>query len=196
MTRPEPWETRPLCEQVPELEAHRAKLMVELAKLDFQSVMEIGCGCGQNLQHVSHIISPSIACYGIDPSPERVGIARARNPYASIWIGYGQYVNGQYDLVLSDAVCMTLENPVPLLQAMWGATRKWLVLSEWNLRCMGSQPGDALPALSAYYVHDYEFYLGRPANRSMVYDRADWPAERCDNWWRYGRIMVWEREMA
>lgn len=188
--RREEWRTRELGGVPAEPHPHRAVILNMLGRLQFESVMEFGCGTGENLVAINRRAWPGVELRGVDINQARIDMCQDRLPCDAIITCGDEYGLPNADLVLCDGICLIYEDPASIIAMLRNATQQWLVLSEWHANGRGTFRADQVEAGPDYWVHDFTERLGKPAY-SWPYSKPDWPADRCDNWHEYGRIMAW-----
>ena len=194
--RREEWRTRELGGVPVKPHPHRRMILHMLGRLDFNSVLELGCGSGENLRAIARESLYRLDLYGVDINLPRVlACQEACKDIAScVSVKCGDERNlPSADLVLCDAVCLIYEDPSAILDALQVAAKRWLVLSEWHDDGRGTFRGDRVEDGPDYWVHDFTERLGKSAY-SWPYSKPDWPGERCGNWHAYGWVMAWRME--
>ena len=100
---------------------HRYLLLNALEKERFESILDVGCGYGQDLVLIKKQF-PNVKMAGIDASVERIGEARAVLDGAELVVGYASelpFKDKSFDISFTDAVLM-----------MGGIERAMLILNE------------------------------------------------------------------
>ena len=111
---------------------HRGQLMEVLNKLEFDSVLELGCGAGANL---SKLKGKYIA--GIDINADAIETAKRMLPQGNFKVGMVEeldYPDKVIDLILTDA-CLIYVPPEKIkdtVKEMLRVARKYIVMVEWN----------------------------------------------------------------
>lgn len=180
-------------------QAHR-RVLVEtvIAFGDVGSVLEVGCGRGQNLYLLSQAI-PGITLYGIDISGavisqaaralEAKGISSVR-----LDVGSGEtltaFRGGTVDVVIADAVLMYVppQRINDVIGEMLRVARKSIVLGTWHFEATA----DSEPWLydEGTWVYDYRRLFERYSGLVVTvtpYPEGAWIDAR---WSRYGVVLT------
>jgi len=125
-----------------ETHPHRIPLLDAIKKYRPSGVLEIGCNCGPNLSLIAQEF-PLADITGIDIN--RVAIERGKELFSkekitnvTLVVGkaddLGMFGDGQFDVVVSDAVLMYIgpDKILPVLKEMVRVTKKSLLLLEWH----------------------------------------------------------------
>jgi SAM-dependent methyltransferase len=108
----------------------RRQLRAVLAGLEFDSVLEVGCGAGHNFALLQGN-GRAGRLTGIDVSEEALRRARARRPDAELHLVDVQHdrLEETWDLVFGSLVLEHLPDDVAALERMHSMTGRWLVLA-------------------------------------------------------------------
>lgn len=104
-----------------------------LSVLDYQSLHEVGCGQGYNIQLLSSIKKAD--CTGSDISKEALSLAKKRNPEINFFkasIYSLPFPNNSFDLVVASEVLEHLESPQKGLLEIKRITKKYCLLTVPN----------------------------------------------------------------
>lgn len=162
--------------RTPVFATQEGRLIEALSQLDFDSVLEVGCGFGR----IGELIVkewPKVTYTGIDPSPEQLEGAKKRVPAGQLseaTIADFDADSRKWDLVLAVEVLMHIP-PDSVAQAVGKLKRlsaRYVVTLDWNTD-LGPVPIDPIN-----WLHDYAKLLG--------------PASVCEQIGLQG-IYVWQK---
>ena len=115
-----------------------AEFLEALRPLEFDSVLEVGCGFGRILRLVADEFAPGRVA-GVDVSRHQLRKARAllksRKPElceADITRGLPFWEDGTFDLVFTSEVLMHLPEPEPIVREMARVSRRYVVHLEYT----------------------------------------------------------------
>lgn len=147
-----------------------AALETLLGRLDFSSVLDVGCGFGR-VGEMVYRLRPDLETYvGVDISPEQLAAARRRVPRGTVVLGDIRSLRqrSRFDLVLAVEVLMHVR-PADI-EAVVGRlctlARRHLVTVDWDA------PHEA--AGGYCWGHDYRSLFGPGAERIVVGRQAIW----------------------
>ncbi len=106
-------------------------LLKSVQNVQFETVLDVGCGTGDNLMFIKSIF-PSMMAFGIDITEAALKVARERIHGGRFWIDDIQnpkQINSRFDLVIFLEVIEHLENDLKALENISKITNKYLLLS-------------------------------------------------------------------
>lgn len=154
-----------------------------IKELEFDSVLELGCGAGANLWRIKQQF-PKCYIQGIDINKDAVSFLESKfygDFTGKVWNGEAEKIylfNKAVDLILTDACLMyippeKIENTV---KEMLRVARKYIVMCEWN--------GE--DKLDGHWVRDYEkLFKGHNVKIEKI---KGWSG----GWEDYGSIIIVE----
>ena len=118
----------------------REELLKMISKLDVATLLDVGCGSGENLAGVARAF-PELQLSGADVSPEALAIAARQAPTAHLHKLDVQYetLDEQFDLVLSVQVLEHLPNDESALRNMSLMAKRYVVASTMRGRMRRSE---------------------------------------------------------
>lgn len=141
-----------------------------LAPLEFDSVLDVGCGFGR-IGTLLYRLRPGISYRGVDASPDQVAAARRNLPIeARLSVGDLRLVEGRYDLVIASEVLMHLPDIEDTAARLLGIARRHLVTVDWDAP-------EGRTAGTYCFGHDYA-RLFPGATRTTVGRQAIWHLAR------------------
>lgn len=117
-----------------------------LSKLNYDNVLEIGCGVGANLYGMTVKIA------GIDINEDAIGNAKKLLPHGEFKVGMAEsidYPDKSIDLILTDA-CLMYVPPQKIedtVKEMLRVARKYIVMCEWHSK---------EEQYNGHWVYDYQ----------------------------------------
>lgn len=156
---------------------HRDQLIKVLRGLQFDSVLEVGCGAGKNLDKIHKEFGVNVQGTDINADAVKETIRHL------IWAKVGMvesidYPDKSVDLLLTDAclIYVPLEKIQIAVNEMLRVARKYLVLCEWS----GEDKFDG------HWIYDYKRLF---KNYETKFTKiTGWGG----NWAKYGQIIVVE----
>lgn len=115
------------------IESFQKKIIEILSRLDYQSLHEVGCGQGYNMELLISIKKAD--CSGSDISPEAISLAKKRNPetvFLKASVYHLPFEGNSFDLVVASEVLEHLENPTKGLSEIKRITKKHCLLTVPN----------------------------------------------------------------
>jgi SAM-dependent methyltransferase len=118
----------------------REELLKLIAKLQVKTVLDVGCGSGDNLAGLAQSF-PSLELSGVDVSAEALALAVQRVPHATLRKLDAQVenLNERFDLVMSIQVIEHLADDVAALRNMALMARKWVLVTTMRGRMRKSE---------------------------------------------------------
>ena len=113
---------------------HRQWIIDELKKIEFDSLLEVGCGDGENLYWIQKAF-PNVKLAGIDTDDDRMNVIRTEMPSVEVLkadVGNIPFDDKSFDIVLSDAVLMYVREINPAINEIERVAKKAIILSELN----------------------------------------------------------------
>jgi SAM-dependent methyltransferase len=107
-----------------------SKIAQILQNLEYQNLLDAGCGDGEALARLAHLLPDNIL--GVDNDEEQIDSARRRFPTIKFEIQdiyHLPYENNSFDLVLSLEILEHLSHPSEALAELARVSSKYLVLS-------------------------------------------------------------------
>ena len=170
---------------------HRELIVKELSKLNFGSLLEVGCAVGANLYRV-HQHWPGVMLGGLDVNKEAIEVGKVLNPYVHIWQeGTADdlfFSDKSSDIILTDA-CMIYLSPIRVkkaLQEFRRVGRKYLVMCEFNSTKLWERLG---VAMAGYYAYDWKKLLTKYGFYGIQIKKIP-PEVWGYPWNKYGYIIV------
>lgn len=108
----------------------REELLRLIKKLDPHTVLDVGCGSGDNLAGLAHAM-PRLVLSGVDVSPEALALAAQRVPGATLRQLDAQKASleDRFDLVMSIQVIEHLTDDVSALRSMALMAKQWVLVT-------------------------------------------------------------------
>ena len=164
---------------------HRKLIVDELKKLSFDSLLEVGCNCGPNLEVVRRNF-PHAELAGVDVNERSV--LEAQTWFPGVRWGYAQELNfpdKSHDVVLSDAVLMYVppEEIGKVMDEIVRVAKKAVILIEWfDISKKGV-------VRNFHWCRDYSSLL---EERGMKVERYKLPKElwATPNWTKNGYVFL------
>jgi ubiquinone/menaquinone biosynthesis C-methylase UbiE len=184
----EDWiERNPLCESnfpILERHPHIDKLIKILKKIEFENILDIGCGCGVELSRIQKEF-PKIEIAGIDINQETIDFCKYKLN-GDFKVGQAEslpYPDKSFDIVMTDAVLIYIpsEKIEQVINEMKRVVKKALVMVEWHdnrMTKLGNFVRD-------HWVRDYEELLGK-IETIKIDDFKD------EGWLSFGNIILWK----
>ena len=118
----------------------RQELLKLIAKLDPVSVLDVGCGSGNNLAVLAHVM-PHVKLSGVDVSPEALALAAQRVPSASFrqLDAQKEKLDERFDLVLCNQVIEHLVDDMAALRNMALMAKRWVLVGTMRGRMRKSE---------------------------------------------------------
>jgi SAM-dependent methyltransferase len=110
---------------------HQRRALISMVeKLGVSSVLDVGCGSGENLAALADAF-PNLTLSGIDISPEALALAAKRMPDAHLEVLDVQKdkLSSRFDLVMSLQVIEHLDDDVPALRHMGEMAGRWVLVT-------------------------------------------------------------------
>ena len=110
---------------------HIRRILIEIImSLEFDSVLDVGCGQGSFLEELSTEF-PTIRPYGIDISSEAVELAGAKVPKGQFWLLdiEKEGLEESFDLIVCSEVLEHIPDDVSALKNLYSMTKKYLLVS-------------------------------------------------------------------
>lgn len=107
-----------------------AKIGQIMQKLNYQSLLDAGCGDGESLSRLANLLPDKTV--GIDNDEKQIDRARIRFPKIKLEmqdIYHLPYENNSFDLVLCSEVLEHLDNPSKVLTELIRVSSKYLIFS-------------------------------------------------------------------
>jgi len=118
----------------------REALLKIIAKLNVRSVLDVGCGSGENLAGLA-MAMPQLALSGADVSPEALALAARRVPGAKLQCldAQKESLAEQFDLVMAIQVIEHLADDVSALRSMGKMAKQWVLVTTMRGRMRKSE---------------------------------------------------------
>jgi 2-polyprenyl-3-methyl-5-hydroxy-6-metoxy-1,4-benzoquinol methylase len=118
----------------------REALLKTIASLAPRSILDVGCGSGDNLAAIAATM-PDVALTGTDVSTEALDLAAHRVPSADLHLldAQKETIAGQFDLVLSNQVIEHLPDDIAALRNMARMARHWILVATMRGRMRSSE---------------------------------------------------------
>lgn len=116
-------------------------LLKMVTKLKVRSVLDVGCGAGDNLAALAHAM-PYLVLSGADVSPEALALAAQRVPGASLreLDVQSENLNEAFDLVMAIQVIEHLADDAAALRNMARMAKQWVLVTTMRGRMRPSEP--------------------------------------------------------
>jgi SAM-dependent methyltransferase len=111
-----------------------------ILKLQVRTILDVGCGSGDNLAALSQAI-PALRLTGVDVSPEALALAAQRVPRAELrrLDVQSERLSERYDLVMAIQVIEHLPDDVSALSNMAQMAKRWVVITTMRGRMRPSE---------------------------------------------------------
>lgn len=155
---------------------HRDQLIKVLKGLKFESVLEVGCGAGKNLDKINKEFGVKVQ--GIDINEEAVKETLRHLIYAKVGMVESiDLPDESVDLLLTDA-CLLYVPPEKIQTAvneMLRVARKYIVLCEWD---------NDEDKFDGHWIYSYSnLFKGYDIKKTKI---SNWGG----NWGKYGQIIT------
>jgi SAM-dependent methyltransferase len=119
---------------------HREAVIALVTKLNVRSVLDVGCGSGENLAALASKM-PHLALSGVDVSPEALALAGRRAPSARFHELDAQQgrLDERFDLVMAVQVIEHLTDDVAALRNMAAMADRWVLVTTMRGRMRPSE---------------------------------------------------------
>lgn len=166
---------------------HRTQIIVELKKLEFKSLLEVGCNAGANIQRIRKefkLDDNDLA--GVDVNDDAIRFVQKKLPDIIWRIGNAKdlpFIDKEYDVVLADAVLMYADptEVEKILSEMNRVAKKAIIICDWD--------GENDEIRDGHWCRNYEKLLkemGFQVNKIKI---KKWPT-KSGNWEKHGYIFV------
>lgn len=118
----------------------REALLKLIATLDVKTVLDVGCGSGENLAGLAESI-PNLTLTGIDFSSEALALAAKRAPGAKLrqLDAQNECLDERFDLVMSIQVIEHVADDVGALRNMGRMSKQWVLVTTMRGRMRPSE---------------------------------------------------------
>jgi len=170
---------------------HRTLLLSELKKIEFKSLLDVGCGEAMDLELI-HQEFPRVKLTGIDKRPERIEIAVEKIPDASLVVGDIRdlkYKGGSFDVVLSDATLYQNkpDEIVEILRKLRRIAKKYIFLIETH-----SEVKDDDNRFDEYNVLNYKKILSNLGMKNVEFIKITDKVWAGYPWSYWGHLIIVE----
>lgn len=165
---------------------HRNLILEELKKIQWESLLEVGCGAGPNLRRINDEFE-GVKLAGADINEECIEFGRKMLPDVS-WVLTDAialpFEDKSFDVVLSDAVLIYAnpERVETMISEMKRVAKKAIILCEWHddsLNKFGTP-------MAGHWVRNYIKLLGGGETIKIT----NWP-DGDEDWNKLGHIIVY-----
>ena len=166
---------------------HRDQIINELKKIEFKSLLEIGCNAGANIQRIRKefkIDDGNLA--GVDINLDSILFVQKKLPDVLWKVQNAKYLpfrDKEYDIVLADAVLMYADptEAEKILFEIDRVAKKAIIICDWFSEQDEIKDG--------HWCRDYELLLKEMGFDSYKVKIKKWPT-KSGNWERNGYIFV------
>lgn len=160
---------------------HRDRILQELAKIKFNTLVEVGCASGPNLLRIAQVF-PHVRLGGSDVSEDALAVAKKFLPSHTVLDCAGAdqlyFPDNSADVVLTDMCLIYLSTKAfrKALSEIRRVARKHVMFVEFNSDNITRRL--ALAAASGYHAYDYKKELGRAGFYDIQFHKlteAEWP---------------------
>jgi SAM-dependent methyltransferase len=118
----------------------REALLKLIATLNVKTVLDVGCGSGENLAGLAEAF-PNLALTGVDFSAEALAIAAKRAPSSKLQKldAQSECLNERFDLVMSIQVIEHVPDDVAALRNMGKMSKQWILATSMRGRMRRSE---------------------------------------------------------
>ena len=163
---------------------HRYLLLNALRKEKFKSILDVGCGYGQDLALIKKEF-PKVIISGIDASRERIIEATEILGNRQLIVGFASkmpFEDKSFDISFTDAVLMMggYDRAILILKEMLRVTKNKLFFIETH-----SIKNETDPKFIEYNVRDYKEILGKLGLRHIKFQKIKkniWPGMPWEFW--------------
>jgi len=139
---------------------HRTVIIEKLKQLQFESLLEVGCGPGQNLYQIKKAF-PTVHLAGIDINEEAIEYAKTKLNSTQLLVGEANklpFPDKSFDIILTDAVLIYITSweIKKVVSELKRVAKKALVLVEWH----ADEYNKYGEVVFNHWVRDYRKLLG------------------------------------
>lgn len=119
---------------------HREELVKLIKKLDVRTVLDVGCGSGDNLAALAQAI-PDLSLSGVDVSPEALALAARRVPGANFrqLDAQSEKLDERFDLVMCNQVVEHLVDDMAAFRNLALMAKRWVLVGTMRGRMRRSE---------------------------------------------------------
>lgn len=170
---------------------HRKLIIEELEKLQWDSLLEIGCGCGANLQKITDNFENK-ELVGIDINPYAVKFGNGLLDTAEIIFGdirnLSKYLkNRKFDVILSDSVLIYISSREikKVLSEIKKTVKKHIIFIEWF-----DEKSKLGVVKDFHWARNYQKILTEMKFKDIVLRKLTEEEWQRENWQKNGYIIT------
>ncbi len=166
---------------------HRSQIVKELKKIEFDSLLEVGCNAGANIARIRNEFEiDDLNLAGCDVNKDSILFAQSKLPDVLWRVGNAKelvFVDKEYDVVLADAVLMYADPDEfnDIISEMDRVAKKAIIICDWF--------NEIEEIKDEHWCRDYKSLLEEMGFDAYKVKITKWPT-KSGNWERNGWIFV------